>query len=83
MLNKTDLYGNIGTTDAYPLGPYFTSFPQNPYNGRNDVKVVGETDPMTPDDSTGWIYRVDSSSRFFIVCNSTRLDTSGRPIFSY
>ena len=45
MMGQTDSSGNIGTGPSYPLGPYFQSFPINPYNGLSDVKSVSAIDP--------------------------------------
>lgn len=82
MLGQTDVAGNVGTGAAYPLGPYLQSFPQNPYNGRSDVKSVPAGSPLTPDDTTGWLYQVDGG-RFSIAANSTQADSIGKLLVDY
>ena len=82
MLGQTNEAGNIGTGPAYPRGPYFQSFPQNPYNGRSDVKSVPGGSPLTADNTTGWLYQIDGNS-FNVVANTTQADSVGKPLVTY
>jgi general secretion pathway protein G len=41
---KTDAGGTVGTTTAFPFGPYLQADPTNPLNSSSTVKVVGPTD---------------------------------------
>ena len=82
LTNQTDLMGNVGTGSQYVFGPYYHLFPYNPFNGRNDVKVVATGSPLVPDDTTGWLYRVDATG-FTLVANTSLVDSNGKPVASY
>lgn len=82
LTGTSDARGNIGVGPQYPAGPYFTSLPVNPYNGRTDIKVVQPGAPLTPDGTTGWLYQANGSN-VRIVANCTQSDTAGRPLVSY
>lgn len=53
--NDTGATGAAGS--SYPLGPYFTDMPVNPFTNSNTVKVVASaTDSNPKDGTTGWYY---------------------------
>lgn len=64
------------------LGPYLSSFPSNPYNGRVDVKALSSVGELSADDSSGWLYGVEGSN-FTIVANTPGQDRSGIPLIQY
>ena len=55
LINKTDRNGNIGTTSAYPYGPYLNEIPANAVNG---VATIVATTAAAPSmtNKTGWHY---------------------------
>jgi prepilin-type N-terminal cleavage/methylation domain-containing protein len=59
LLNKTDRDGTIDNTNGL-YGPYLLTFPENPYTGVRDVKVI-TNNPAKASDVTaglagGWLY---------------------------
>jgi type IV pilus assembly protein PilA len=49
-------------TPGFPLGPYLSNIPPNPFNTLNTVEVLqdGAAFPAVGDDSHGWIYKADT-----------------------
>lgn len=82
LTKQTDLYGNVGTGSQYTYGPYYFTFPANPFNGRNDVKAIATGSPLLADDTTGWLYRIDATG-FTIEANTSILDSNGRAVVTY
>lgn len=82
LTGSTDAAGNVGSGPQYSAGPYFAAMPENPYNGRTDVKVLQAGVPLMPDGSTGWLYQVNGN-RATIVANCRETDTAGRPLVNY
>ena len=71
MTGKTDLQGR--PDQAGTCGPYLVQFPHNPFNNRDDVKAMPAGAELTPDDSSGWMYKVEANGSFVIAPNSTAL----------
>jgi len=46
-------------TDGFPLGPYLSNIPANPFNKLSTVTVLADDAdfPAVADDSCGWIYK--------------------------
>jgi len=46
-------------TDGFPLGPYLSTIPANPFNKLSTVTVLADDAdfPAVADDSCGWIYK--------------------------
>jgi prepilin-type N-terminal cleavage/methylation domain-containing protein len=55
LINKTDKNGNIGTTAAYPYGPYLNEIPANSVNGVATVTPTTNASPIMTN-KTGWYY---------------------------
>jgi hypothetical protein len=82
LLQTTDANGNAGTGGQYNFGPYLQSLPRNPYNERTDVKVIATGSPLTPDNTTAWLYRPEAAG-FTLVANTTGTDSKGNPLVNY
>jgi general secretion pathway protein G len=82
LLLYSDSAGNTSATGAAPylLGPYLEAMPVNPVNGSKDWKILGETDPFTPDGTTGWLYQPSTGQ---IHVNLVGNDAGGKPIVEY
>jgi prepilin-type N-terminal cleavage/methylation domain-containing protein len=54
--NSSGAYASPGTA-GYPLGPYLPKIPDNPFNNKNTVKVLGNFNPFSTSatSSFGWI----------------------------
>jgi hypothetical protein len=78
----TDLHGNTSATQtgAYTYGVYLNPMPPNPISGMSTVKVLGPTDPVTPDGTTGWIYQPSSN---IVMANLVGVDSSGQNYSDY
>ncbi|MCE9604752.1 MAG: type II secretion system GspH family protein [Planctomycetia bacterium] len=61
---KTNTAGTIGTTTAFPYGPYLSTLPANPFTGSNTVAVAATNPPTAATGSTtaGWLYHAASGS---------------------
>ncbi len=55
----TNALGNTSTTltDVYKFGPYVQQVSPNPVNYMSTVKILGPSDPLVPDGTTGWLYQ--------------------------
>jgi general secretion pathway protein G len=82
LLKYTDIAGNTSATasNTYKWGPYINLLPTNPINGKSDWKILAESDPFTPDDSTGWLYQPATG---VVKANVTGSDSAGRAIVDY
>lgn len=61
MLKSTNASGefaDIGTA-GFPLGPYLTQMPKNPFNESKTVKMLGNAEgfPADPTGTFGWVYK--------------------------
>jgi prepilin-type N-terminal cleavage/methylation domain-containing protein len=58
MLAKTNASGAIGTTAAYPYGPYLAEIPDNPFTEAATVRVATSNPPTAASgaDDAGWLY---------------------------
>ena len=62
LYNKEKVADGItgAATAEHVFGPYLPAgFPANAVNGLATVRLVREGEPFEPDDTTGWIYRVE------------------------
>ena len=82
LLQYTDIAGNVSATSStqYRWGPYVTSMPANPINGQTSWKILADSDPFTPDDTTGWLYQPTTGR---IAANSSGNDQNGRALVQY
>jgi general secretion pathway protein G len=82
LLTFTDDLGHTSASGSsvYKWGPYINVIPPNPINSKTDFKIVADSDPLTPDDTTGWLYQPSTGQ---IRANVSTLDTSGNPIANY
>lgn len=55
---RTNSAGTIGTTTAFPYGPYLSSLPANPFTGSNAVAAATSNPPAaaTGSPTAGWLY---------------------------
>jgi len=69
-------------TAGFPLGPYVSNVPPNPFNKLSTVKVLGDGDafPAAADDAFGWIYKPATGE---IRPDSTGADVSGKQYYDY
>jgi general secretion pathway protein G len=66
LTSKTNRNGTIGTTSAFPYGPYVRVLPMNPFSNSNTVKVITSS-PATAGDVTGtggWLYNATTGEVF-------------------
>ncbi len=69
-------------TAGFPLGPYISNVPPNPFNKLATVAVLadGAAFPGAADDSTGWIYKPATGE---IRPNNADTDLTGRRYYDY
>ncbi len=69
-------------TAGFPLGPYISNVPPNPFNKLATVKMLGNGDafPAVPDNSTGWVYKAATGE---IRPNDTLTDAHGTRHYDY
>jgi prepilin-type N-terminal cleavage/methylation domain-containing protein len=69
-------------TAGYPLGPYLSNIPANPFNKLDTVEVLGDAVdfPATADDGYGWIYKPITGE---IRPGNSGTDTSGTAYYAY
>jgi len=69
-------------TSGYDYGPYLSSMPVNPLNGKNTVQIIGDSGsfPTAGDDSHGWIYK-PATQQF--AADSPGTDESNVKYFDY
>ena len=82
LLLCTDAAGNTSPTNTpvYHWGPYLDAMPKNPVNGNSDWKILADSDPFTPDGTTGWLYQPSTGT---LKANNAGTDSSGRAIIDY
>lgn len=70
----------IGTA-GYPFGPYLRdALPVNPFNDLNSIMIIQSGGSfLNADDTTGWVYWVDSGS---FKINSTTITADGTVLFT-
>jgi prepilin-type N-terminal cleavage/methylation domain-containing protein len=75
---ETAARGTLG----YPLGPYLSKIPANPFNYRETLQVLGdaETFPAAPDDTYGWIYKAETGE---IRAGNTGANIRGVAYYDY
>ncbi|MHC4645112.1 MAG: type IV pilin protein [Planctomycetota bacterium] len=61
LVKPTNVKGEFAEpgTAGYPLGPYMSEIPENPFNNRWVLKMLYKTEPL-PEEATGtygWIYK--------------------------
>ena len=82
LLQYTDGTGNTSATSSpvYRWGPYLDIMPKNPVNNSAVWKILSDSDPFTPDGSTGWLYQPSTGT---LKANVPGNDSSGRPLIDY
>jgi len=84
MLKATNIsgqYADVGTT-GYPLGPYLTEMPENPFFNSKTVKMLGNMEDF-PADATGtfgWVYKPATKE---IRLDWPGTDKDGVPYYDY
>jgi len=80
--DKDGRYNNSIRTDAYPLGPYLSAIPKNPFNGLETVKMTanGQNMPAQADGIGGWIYKAATKD---IRLNRPGTDSKGVRYYDY
>lgn len=84
LCKATNTSGQIASlgTPGYPLGPYISVIPSNPFNDIKIVNVLGNNDEF-PTDATGnfgWVYKPSTKTT---KLNWNGTDTEGVPYFDY
>jgi len=71
----------VGTA-GYEYGPYLMRMPENPFNGRSTIQMLGDGEafPLSGDDSHGWIYK---ASTFEIRPDNSGSDLDDKPYYEY
>jgi prepilin-type N-terminal cleavage/methylation domain-containing protein len=81
---SSNMYGQTAArgTAGFPLGPYVSNIPPNPFNKLATVQVLGNGDgfPAAGDDSFGWIYKPATGE---IRPGNSGTDQSGRRYYDY
>ncbi len=69
-------------TPGYPLGPYISNVPPNPFNKLATVGLVanGGNFPAAADDQYGWLYNPATGE---IRADNTDIDPRGIPYYDY
>jgi general secretion pathway protein G len=82
LLLYTDGTGNTSPTSSsvYRWGPYLDIMPRNTVNNSADWKILSDSDPFTPDGTTGWLYQPSTG---LLKANVAGNDSSGRPLIDY
>jgi prepilin-type N-terminal cleavage/methylation domain-containing protein len=75
---QTAARGTLG----FPLGPYISNVPPNPFNKLATVQVLGDgvAFPGAADDSVGWIYKPETGE---IRPDNIGADPSGKAYYDY
>lgn len=62
LTKKTNAAGTVGTTSAFPYGPYLQELPPNPYTGFATIKAAAANPPTAASGATdaGWLYHAAS-----------------------
>lgn len=82
LLLYTDANGNASATPTATCkwGPYLSDMPKNPVNSNADIKILADTDPFTPDGTTGWLYQPSTG---LIKANIAGVDSNDHVIVDY
>ncbi|MBN8628046.1 MAG: prepilin-type N-terminal cleavage/methylation domain-containing protein [Planctomycetes bacterium] len=58
LTKKTNVSGVVGTTTAFPYGPYLKELPENPFTGSAKVTAAAANPPTAAGGTTdaGWLY---------------------------
>jgi prepilin-type N-terminal cleavage/methylation domain-containing protein len=69
-------------TPGFPLGPYLSNIPPNPFNKRDTVQILGDADvfPGNGDNSHGWICKPATGE---IRADCSDKDASGKLYYDY
>ncbi len=80
--DKDGRYNNNIRTDGYPLGPYLSAMPKNPFNNLQTVKMLanGQNMPADADGTYGWICKPATKT---IRLNWPGTDTKGVRYYDY
>ncbi|MBA4018203.1 MAG: redox-sensing transcriptional repressor Rex [Pirellula sp.] len=62
LTKKTNTAGTVGTTSAFPYGPYLQELPANPFTGSQTVSAASSNPPTaaTGSATAGWLYHAAS-----------------------
>lgn len=62
LTKKTNVSGTVGTTAAFPYGPYLQELPANPFTGSQTVSAASSNPPTAASGSAtaGWLYHAAS-----------------------
>jgi prepilin-type N-terminal cleavage/methylation domain-containing protein len=62
LTKKTNAAGTVGTTAAFPYGPYLQELPPNPYTASAKISVASSNPPSAASGATdaGWLYHAAS-----------------------
>jgi general secretion pathway protein G len=82
LTRYSDAAGNVANAPAgqYRFGPYLRGWPENPLNGKSDWKILGPTDPVAADGTTGWLYQPSTG---VFRANVAGVDTAGKAVVEY
>jgi prepilin-type N-terminal cleavage/methylation domain-containing protein len=68
LISKTDTSGTVGTGATHILGPYVMEIPDNPFTGKNSVKVITNSPAavgdVTANNAGGWLYNATTGQIF-------------------
>jgi hypothetical protein len=69
-------------TPGYPLGPYISNVPPNPFNKKATVGFIAEGDsfPPTADNQYGWLFNPATGE---IRPDNPEADSHGIPFYEY
>lgn len=69
-------------TPGFPLGPYLSNIPMNPFNKRDTVEILADDAafPEVANDSHGWICKPATGE---IRPDNAGADSGGRPYYDY
>ena len=62
LTKKTNSSGAVGTTSAFPYGPYLQELPPNPFTGSAKITAASTNPPTAASGATdaGWLYHAAS-----------------------
>jgi general secretion pathway protein G len=78
----TDGVGNTSATGSatFKYGVYLNQVPANPLNGLATVKIIGDADPLTADNTTGWLFQPSTG---LLQPNLTGADSDSKNFSDY
>ena len=87
LMYTTDQNGQLSggsevKTATYPFGPYLKTVPENPFNNRNTISVLGagEDFPASATGQFGWVYQPQTKS---MKLDWPGTDSEDIPYFDY